>query len=681
MDNYATRVAYTGSPLQTTWQDFMSHDPVAGHDRWYKDQWSPYDYGQMQSSIGISEYGGTAYRGHQGYDPVSGFTSRIITQDLQNWLREEYPEMFTFDSGTVNAGGGISAGDVSRGTSFGEFHTTPEVYDYIQQAANKYGIPANFLKVMIHHESSGNWARDGNRTPFVPSHNGRILPYVGIFDFALESRLGLSIDSLVGDMPGQIDAAAAIMRQIYDEIRAENPEYGWLNVDAMYYSGDPSGNTNPAGWEQHGTTQARMAKTQALWNQEDQWVVDNGGTLWSQNGSISTPDTAYWQKVNQWDQYVLAAADRYGVPANLIKAVIRMESGGDPNARNEYSGATGLMQIMPGIHNGGNWQQLQDPAYNIDMGARILKSNFDQWGSWENAVKAYLAGTPHSTAYDAMGSNVNTYWSAISGYWDELDANASGRFGAEGQPTEAVSNINMIWGGGDFGITQEHGPSDWANKNAWMYEYSYGVLGHLGHPGIDVGMPVGTRLFSPASGTVIIAGGSGSYENVIGVSAPQTGELRIRLDNGHEVILGHMAGIHVTVGDRVTAGQYVGLSGYTAAPHLHLEYRIPNPNMSSGWEAVDPREALRGVYGGSFTTAGSVTSGPGIDRPYTYQDILRTGATGGTFYGGMTYSSGNSWNEWLQAFQRGENPNWGTGQGKKNLPLSDVVSDAYSTLR
>jgi len=50
--------------------------------------------------------------------------------------------------------------------------------------------------------------------------------------------------------------------------------------------------------------------------------------------------------------------------------------------------------------------------------------------------------------------------------------------------------------------------------------------------------------------------------------------------------------IDVKVGDKVTAGQYVGLSGTENGAHTHVEYRIPDSSTSSGQRLVDPRDYL-----------------------------------------------------------------------------------------
>ena len=202
-------------------------------------------------------------------------------------------------------------------------------------------------------------------------------------------------------------------------------------------------------------------------------------------------------------------------------------------------------------------------------------------------------------------------------------------------------------------MTQEFGPGDFAFDHPDWYKYAIPLIGTLGHPALDIAMPTGTQLFSPVSGTVRVAGPEQGYRlgPNMDIYTPQTGGLMIELDNGHRLWLGHMAAIHVSVGDRINAGQYVGLSGYAGTgDHLHLEYQIPSHKWGGDFEAVDPRQALMGVFGGGFS---GNQVGAGINRPYTFDDLMRAGARGDTIFGGMTINSGSTWNSWMQRAMNG----------------------------
>ncbi|SPE39664.1 Lytic transglycosylase, catalytic [Candidatus Sulfopaludibacter sp. SbA3] len=86
-----------------------------------------------------------------------------------------------------------------------------------------------------------------------------------------------------------------------------------------------------------------------------------------------------------------AAADRYALPRWLVREVMHVESGFQPQVVSP-KGAIGLMQLMPGT------AQLlgadpMDPAQNADAGARYLRELLDKYdGRLWHALAAYNAG-------------------------------------------------------------------------------------------------------------------------------------------------------------------------------------------------------------------------------------------------------------------------------------------------
>ncbi len=86
------------------------------------------------------------------------------------------------------------------------------------------------------------------------------------------------------------------------------------------------------------------------------------------------------------------------------------------------------------------------------------------------------------------------------------------------------------------------------------------------HPGLDIGVPVGTTVCAAAAGTVIMAQWYGGYGNYI------------LIDNGNHYSTGygHLSAFYVTVGQVVRRGQAIAASGdtgYSTGPHLHFEIR------------------------------------------------------------------------------------------------------------
>jgi len=116
-----------------------------------------------------------------------------------------------------------------------------------------------------------------------------------------------------------------------------------------------------------------------------------------------------------------------------------------------------------------------------------------------------------------------------------------------------------------------------------------------GHPGVDIGIPVGTPVRAPIGGTVIWAGWEDSGYGILVIVA--NGPIR--------AYLAHLSAVAVTVGQTVAAGEVVGLSGNTGrstGPHLHYELRVDgvpvDPLAASGVSREACARAAAGGEGG-----------------------------------------------------------------------------------
>jgi soluble lytic murein transglycosylase-like protein len=93
------------------------------------------------------------------------------------------------------------------------------------------------------------------------------------------------------------------------------------------------------------------------------------------------------------------ASLKYGIPKEILMAIISVESGFNPRAYNKNKDGTedrGLMQVnyqhnlsLMKEYGITDPEQLYDPELNIEVGARILYENYKRFGNWVMAIKAY----------------------------------------------------------------------------------------------------------------------------------------------------------------------------------------------------------------------------------------------------------------------------------------------------
>jgi soluble lytic murein transglycosylase-like protein len=92
------------------------------------------------------------------------------------------------------------------------------------------------------------------------------------------------------------------------------------------------------------------------------------------------------------DAQIRRVAERHGVDPLLVHAVVRAESGYDPNAVSP-KGAAGLMQLMPETARRYGVTDPFDPATNLDAGVRYLRHLLSEFGgNLSLALAAYNAG-------------------------------------------------------------------------------------------------------------------------------------------------------------------------------------------------------------------------------------------------------------------------------------------------
>ncbi len=124
------------------------------------------------------------------------------------------------------------------------------------------------------------------------------------------------------------------------------------------------------------------------------------------------------QKANI-DEIVETFAQKYNIDGDFIKAMIKQESGFNPNATSK-KGAMGLMQLMPSTAKSLGVVDAYNPWENVEGGVKYIKGLMDRFNNDEklalaaynagpNAVKRYGGIPPYKETQNYVKSIMSTY--------------------------------------------------------------------------------------------------------------------------------------------------------------------------------------------------------------------------------------------------------------------------------
>lgn len=316
-------------------------------------------------------------------------------------------------------------------------------------------------------------------------------------------------------------------------------------------------------------------------------VTEKTGTTVASGGKYGSHE--------QYRPYIEKYAALNGIDPDALAAILQIESDGTNLAVVSHAGAQGLGQIMPDTWKGLVAQgkvSASDSPFTADGGIKAAAAYYAEqyrtFGDYALAAAAYNGGPGaivNGQARDYAGDGYTTpktYADIFNRNYKTIKSTAP----APATPPQ----MSSIWGNAPGSMMQGYAVvSPGVDQRIYAYGREYGLA--AGHTGIDIGLKRGTQLYMPTglTGVVEIAGGSGVFRDEDGGdpgNVPGRGELRIRLSNGDVMILGHNSAINVKVGQQVSGGQLLGLSGSAAGEHLHLEVR--QRNAQGGYTLVNP---------------------------------------------------------------------------------------------
>ena len=125
------------------------------------------------------------------------------------------------------------------------------------------------------------------------------------------------------------------------------------------------------------------------------YVVRNSPAVRSTRAPVNKRSEAY-------EDLIVQHATEHDISADLVRAVIQVESGFNPLARS-VKGAMGLMQLMPATARELGVTNAYDPAQNIRGGVAYLKQLLTRFGAnVELALAAYNAGPDAVNRYGTV---------------------------------------------------------------------------------------------------------------------------------------------------------------------------------------------------------------------------------------------------------------------------------------
>ncbi len=195
-----------------------------------------------------------------------------------------------------------------------------------------------------------------------------------------------------------------------------------------------------------------------------------------------------------------------------------------------------------------------------------LMDSTAQKGAMKDSITTLAGG--EKPQFSRFSRQDTSYWYGVAEYYRVFDSLTVNPYRIPGEKFKDTVRIEL-YGEADT-LHKEHdcGSHEWCMPLKDHHVTSaFGQRRYRWHYGTDLRVSIGDTIASVFDGIVRISkynpGGYGHY-------------VVVRHDNGLETLYGHMSKRSVKVGQRVKAGELLGLAGNTgrsSGPHLHFEVR------------------------------------------------------------------------------------------------------------
>ena len=304
--------------------------------------------------------------------------------------------------------------------------------------------------------------------------------------------------------------------------------------------------------------------------------IMGGNVVCSANGKVDkTAWNGFWDSDNAnnlkgYGDLVLEHSKSVGIDPVLATAVMMQESGSGKFTSKNNPG--GIMDWDNNFKTKRQFATMDDGIKYVieNLGRRILN---DGLVSIEELGSKYA---PIGAANDPQGLNKN---------W------VPGVTGFVGQLGGLTMNCSEVAGGLSAGSVEIKGDIAWVVPETKRITSRYGPRSCSGcssfHRGIDVGGAgrTGHAIVSMAKGEVIRAHTGCALNNSWGCGSGFGNHVYVKHEDGTVSRYAHLSAVNVRVGQKVGAGQLLGLlgnSGNSTGPHLHFEV------LADGQTQIDP---------------------------------------------------------------------------------------------